>query len=181
MSLRSEISNEQIQRIRAYIARRVRTPELVDDLAQEVFLKAFENLHTVQARGSIAPWLYRIAANVIADHFRSQTPSVELPENLATPEHITNPVAELAMCLKPLIDDLPDTYREALTLSEIDGVSQKELALRLNISYSGAKSRVQRGREKLRQRLHECCVIETGRRGIVSYDPRDSRACDECS
>jgi RNA polymerase sigma-70 factor (ECF subfamily) len=55
---------------------------------------------------------------------------------------------------------------------------QKEVADRLGLSLSGAKSRVQRGREKLRQNLSECCDIETGKNGIVGFELRDpKRGC----
>ncbi|MFA5628531.1 MAG: RNA polymerase sigma factor SigZ [Thiohalomonadaceae bacterium] len=177
----SDIWDEYKSRLRAYVAKRVREPGAVDDILQDIFIKAYENLHSLKARDSLAPWLYRIAANVIADHFRSQKPWMELPEALAAPEQERDPVAELATCLQPLIDDLPETYRSALILSEIEGLPQKEVAARLGLSYSGAKSRVQRGRDQLRQRLHECCVIETGQHGIVGYEPRDKRCNGQCS
>ncbi|MHB8869492.1 MAG: RNA polymerase sigma factor SigZ [Thermoleophilia bacterium] len=171
----SDIWSEYKSRLRSYVAGRVREPDVVDDILQDIFLKACENLHSLRERGSVAPWLYRIASNVIADHYRSQKPWTELPEVLATSEQERDPVAELAACLQPLIDDLPEMYRLALTLSEIEGMSQKEVAAHLGLSYSGAKSRVQRGRDHLRQRLHDCCVIETGQRGVISYEPRDQR------
>lgn len=82
-------------------------------------------------------------------------------------------MAELAQCLEPLIDGLPETYRAALRLAELEGLPQKDVAHRLGISLSGAKSRVQRGRAKLRERLLACCHVETGRGGIVGYEPRD--------
>lgn len=63
--------------------------------------------------------------------------------------------------MHPIISTLPDKYREALMLSDIKGVSQKEIAEQLNISYSGAKSRVQRGREMLKATYEKCCDIST--------------------
>lgn len=176
----SEIWNEYTSQLRGYVARRVHQPEVVDDILHEVFLKAQQGRHSLRFRGSIAPWLYRIASNAIADHYRLLKPWVELPEDLAAPERKRDPVAELAQCLQPLIDDLPEIYRSALMLSEIEGLSQKEVAARLCLSYSGAKSRIQRGREQLRQRLHDCCVIETGKFGIIDYAPRHrtlNRSC----
>ena len=164
-------------RLRGYIAKRVRESEAVDDILQNVFLKAHTSLPTIKSHGSIAAWLFRIAANAIADHYRSQKLWVELPEELAAPEPECNYVAELAACLQPLIADLPETYRSALVLSDLEGLSQKEVANRLGISLSGTKSRIQRGREKLRQRLLECCDIETGRGGIIGYEPR-GKNCD---
>ena len=163
--------------MRGYIAKRVRDRDAVDDIIQEVFLKVNASLHSVKSHGSISAWLYRIAANAIADHYRAQKPWEELPDEVAAPEPEQDLIAELATCLQPLIAELPESYRTALVLSEIEGLPQREVAERLNISLSGAKSRVQRGREKLRQRLLDCCDIETGRGGIVGYEPR-GRKCN---
>jgi len=54
------------------------------------------------------------------------------------------------------------------------------VAERLGVSLSGAKSRVQRGRERLRQGLLDCCAIEIGRRGIVGYAPHDPQGGPDC-
>ena len=171
---------EHKDRLRGFIAKRVRDNDAVDDLLQEVYLKAHTNLHSVKSRGSLSSWLFRIASNAIADYYRSQKSWDELPDKLATSEPERDYVAELATCLRPLIAELPKIYQSALVLSELEGLPQKEVASRLGLSLSGAKSRVQRGREKLRQCLLECCDIETGRGGIVGYEPRDQRCEHNC-
>lgn len=80
-----------------------------------------------------------------------------------------------------MIDALPEPYREAIVLTELEGLTQKTLAQRLGISVSGAKSRVQRGREQLKQMLHECCSFEFDRRGkVIECEPRSRDACGEC-
>jgi RNA polymerase sigma-70 factor (ECF subfamily) len=180
MELLPDIWEEHKARLRGYVAKRVRDNDVVDDILQDVFLKAHNNLHTLKSHGSVASWLFRIASNAIADHYRFQKPWVELPDELESPEPEHDPVGELAACLQPFIADLPETYRAALTLSEIEGLPQREVATLLGISLSGAKSRVQRGREKLRQRLHDCCVIETGRHGIIDYEPRNKDCKEHC-
>lgn len=177
MTPMTDFWQEHRSRLRGYIAKRVRESDAVDDILQEVFLKVNASLHSVKSHGSISAWLYRIAANTIADHYRAQKPWEELPDEVAAPEPERDYIAELATCLQPLIADLPETYRTALVLSEIEGLPQREVSEQLNISLSGAKSRVQRGREKLRQRLLDCCDMETGQGGIVGYEPRD-RKCD---
>jgi RNA polymerase sigma-70 factor, ECF subfamily len=170
---------EHKDRLRNYIARRVRDRHVADDVLQDVFLKAHASLHTVTSPGSVSVWLFRVAANAIADHYRTHKPAEELPEDLSAPEQERDYVVELAACLQPMIAGLPDIYRVALTLSEIEGITQREVADRLGISVSGAKSRVQRGREKLRERLSQCCEIETGQNGIVGYEVRDKGCgCD---
>jgi RNA polymerase sigma-70 factor (ECF subfamily) len=85
---------------------------------------------------------------------------------------------ELAGCVRPLLQLLPPSYQEALTLVEFDGVAQVEAASRLGISVSGMKSRVQRGRAMLRDGLLECCEISrsaTG--GVLDFAPRDNGSC----
>lgn len=170
-------------RLRDYIAKRMREREAVDDILQEVFIKVQAGLHTVRSPGSVSAWLYRIAANSIADHYRAHKPWEVLPadDELPSPDADPDPVAELAVCLQLFITELPETYRAALQLSEIEGLAQKEVAHRLGISLSGTKSRVQRGREKLRLRLLDCCNIETGRNGISGYEKRDGKCCVACS
>ena len=69
--------------------------------------------------------------------------------------------------------DRTEPFDEALMLADIDGLAQQEVAQRLGISLSGAKSRIQRGREKLRARLDACCDIQTGPLGITGYEPRE--------
>jgi RNA polymerase sigma-70 factor (ECF subfamily) len=86
--------------------------------------------------------------------------------------------AELAPSVAAMVNALPEPYREALYLTEYQGLSQRELAARLGISLSGAKSRVQRAREKLKQLLLDCCHFEFDRLGrIIDYQPR----CTCCS
>ncbi|RCN59371.1 sigma factor [Acidiferrobacter thiooxydans] len=102
---------EHKTQLRSYVARRVRESYAVDDIVQDVFLKAHTSLHMVKSHGSIVAWLFRIAANAIADHYRSQKPWDELPDELAAPEPEHDYVTELASCLRPLIADLPEIYR----------------------------------------------------------------------
>jgi RNA polymerase sigma-70 factor (ECF subfamily) len=147
-------------RLRAFVARRVRDADAVDDIVQDIYVKAHTGLHALRSQERIAAWLYRIAANAIADHFRAQRPTEELPEDLPAPEQQRDCTAELARCVAPFLAGLPETYRSALQLSEINGLPQREVAERLGLSLSGAKSRVQRGRKLLRERFLECCEVE---------------------
>lgn len=81
--------------------------------------------------------------------------------------------SELAECIIPFINKLPDKYKEALTLTEFKNYSQIELAEHLGISYSGAKSRVQRAKLKLKEIFEECCNISYDKYGnIIDYKSR---------
>ncbi len=73
----------------------------------------------------------------------------------------------LKASFRRMIHRLPGPYREAILLTEFEGLSQVEMARRLGISVSGAKSRVQRGRQQLKNMLLDCCHFEFDRRGRV--------------
>jgi RNA polymerase sigma-70 factor (ECF subfamily) len=89
---------------------------------------------------------------------------------------------ELAQYLAVFVAALPSPYRDAITLTELQGMSQKDAAEMLGISLSGMKSRVQRGRRQIQEMLHECCDIALDARGrVLSYDRRtDARAPENC-
>lgn len=90
--------------------------------------------------------------------------------------------AELATCLSSLLNQLPDDYRAALVLTAVEGLKQRDLAARLGLSLSGAKSRVQRARSKLKKLLFACCDVEFDRRGnVLAYRPRDKAMLGFCA
>lgn len=163
-----------------FVLARVGEPALADDIVHDVLLKAFDRMEALEDPGKLRAWLYRIARNVLVDHYRSRRPSEPLPEDLASEDKgdMARAEQELARCLTPLLDRLPAPYRRALTLAEIQGLPQREIAEREGISLSGAKSRVQRARHMLREALLSCCRIELDQRGVVvDYQPR---GCDSC-
>lgn len=86
----------------------------------------------------------------------------------------------MARCLKALMATLPDPYRVALELAELHDVSQLEVAQRLNISYAGARSRVQRARRMLKEKLETLYLVKTDPYGnVVMCEHRGACACDE--
>ena len=88
---------------------------------------------------------------------------------------------ELAAYVAMFVAMLPSPYREALTLTELQGLTQKEAATMLGISLSGIKSRVQRGRLQLRAALEDCCRIALDARGrVLSCEPRPDGRLPNC-
>ncbi len=158
-------------RLERYIARQIQDESLVDDLMQEVYFKAHTRQHTLKSKESVGGWLYRIAQNTIMDHFRQQKHWVALPDALEQPEVDDSEriYQELMVSLVPLMNELPEKYRVPLQMAELDGMSQKEVAEKLGLSLTAAKSRIQRARAKLRKGFTDCCGVEVGRRGITDY------------
>ena len=163
------------ERLHLFILKRVDDPDDAEDILQEVFIKIHSGLARLQDEERLAAWVYQISRNAVIDYYRSRPPAAPLPDDLAVaPAPIeADPEAELAGGLRLMVDNLPEKYRQALILTELEGMKQTELAQRLGLSTSGAKSRVQRGREMLRAELLACCRFEFDRRGkIIDYTPR---------
>jgi RNA polymerase sigma-70 factor (ECF subfamily) len=171
-----------------FIERRVRSREIAEDILQDVMLRIHRRADGIERAESVGAWVHAIARNAIADHYRS----AQVRRELATGRDIDLELAgeleaeaadargELAACVTPLLTRLPPRYREALNLTELEGLTQAEAAHRLEISLSGAKARVQRGRAQLRELLLDCCHVELDRRGgITEYQPR-SGSCERC-
>ncbi|MBE3558248.1 MAG: RNA polymerase sigma factor SigZ [Ktedonobacteraceae bacterium] len=174
--------------LRAFIRKRVADDESAEDLLQEVFLRVHTHIDTLHDRQKLESWIYQIARNLIIDHYRRRKIMVTLEnatvQDMLLEEKIPeitdeNVRARIAFAALAMATCLTEPYREALLLTDYQGLSQKELAERLGLSFSGAKSRVQRAREKLRQSLLDCCHFEFDRLGrVIDYRPR-YRCCVE--
>jgi RNA polymerase sigma-70 factor, ECF subfamily len=165
-----------------FIRRRVTDAATAEDLLQDVFLKIHQHSGGLKDARRLESWIYQVARNLIIDHYRSQRrlmTSLDTEEALDLSEELPDDdiVSELLPCVRAMVLALPEQDRQALILTEYQGLTQKELGERLGLSFSGAKSRVQRAREKLKQELLACCHFELDRRGhILNYQSR----CDCC-
>lgn len=159
----------------AFIRSRVSDEADAEDLLQEVFLRIHSHLCCLPELGKIKSWVYQITRNAIIDYYRRRRLYEELPETLAdeAEEPEEGPAEALAPSLRQIVEELPTRYREALWLTEYEGLNQRELADKLGISVPGAKSRVQRARQMVRDLLLACCHFELDRRGqILDYYAR---------
>lgn len=170
-------------KLRQFIANRVR-PVDVDDLVQDVFLRIQRGLPSLRNGQRFGPWVYKIARSAIVDHARS---TARHPQTRSEPPEPSHPrdedddddavEREVATYAALFVSMLPSPYREALTLTELEGLTQREAAEMLGLSLSGMKSRVQRGREKLRAALEDCCHITLdARRRVVDCELRTDGA-----
>ena len=168
--------------LRRFIRSRVGDDTMADDILQDVFVRIHSHVASLRERNKIKGWIYQISRNAIIDHYRSKKKSEPLPEGLEVPEIDAGDQArqEIERCILPMIRNLPEKYRQAVMLYEIEGLAQKKVAKRLQISLSGAKSRVQRGRAMIKDMLTACCRFEFDRRGaMVDYEAKRP-CCDAC-
>jgi RNA polymerase sigma-70 factor (ECF subfamily) len=175
-------------KLRRFVARRVRSDVDVDDIVQDVFLRMQRGLAGLRDEERFGPWVYQVARSAIVDHQRVAIKHRVVDadgreeDRLDVDEGDRAVEEELAGYLAPFVAMLPSPYGEALTLVELEGLTQKQAAEMLGISLSGMKSRIQRGRVHLRKALEDCCHIALDARGrVVSCEPRpDGRLPDGC-
>lgn len=167
-----------------FIRRRVADEAVAEDLLQEVFLRIHQQGASLRDARRLESWIYQIARHLIIDYYHSRQhhlTTLDDGEVLALPEELPDDdiVSELLPCVRAMVLALPEQDRQALILTEYQGLTQKELGERLGLSFSGAKSRVQRAREKLKQELLSCCHFELDRRGhILDYYPH-CKCCEQ--
>jgi RNA polymerase sigma-70 factor, ECF subfamily len=159
-------------RLRAFVGRRIGDPHAADDVAQDVLLRLHKNLGQLRLEDRLDAFAYRIARNAIIDHYRSRAGAKEHP---SAPDDLVAHIdadgdtdqapsedqarQELARCLRPLIRQLPEPYREALTLTDLGKLSQVEAARVVGLSVPGMKTRVQRARVQVHALITDCCDV----------------------
>lgn len=176
------------ERLRAFISRRVSRPADVEDILQEVFIRIHRGAGSLHNREQPAPWLFQITRNAIIDHLRAGHRQADRqPDDFDPPApddgDNRSEILELSRCIEPMIAALPEHYREAIQLTDLNGLTQIEAAQRSSLTVSGMKSRVQRARRQLKDMLLNCCQIELDCRGAIrDYSVRDvgKSPCGPC-
>jgi RNA polymerase sigma-70 factor (ECF subfamily) len=177
------------ERLLAFIRRRVASEHDGEDILQDVFVRIHASGQSLDELNSVSGWVHQITRHAIVDFYRARAKDdgalaafgKEAEGETDSPPEDAEAGAELARCLEPLLDRLPAPYAEALALADLEGLPQKEAAARAGISISGMKSRVQRGRVKLKAALLDCCAVELDRRrGVIDYRRNDAEGCGDC-
>lgn len=175
-------------RVRAFVGRRVSDSHAADDIAQEVMLKLQQQLDALPPEDRLPAWIFTVARNAITDHYRARAlrGHVNLedvdPASADDPDSRDDALRELAPCLLRMIEHLPEPYREALKLVDFEQLSQQELADRMGVSLTAAKSRIRRARQQMREMIEDCCRLDRNSRGnVVDYETteRSSRYCGD--
>jgi RNA polymerase sigma-70 factor, ECF subfamily len=172
----------------AFISRRVSDRDSAEDILQEVMLRIHRHSGELRSAPAVGGWIHQIARNAVIDHYRRAVVRRERPVGSEAELDRPTPTVpepgpaelrvELAACLQPLLAQLPAIYRDALRLTDLDGLTQADAAARIGLSTSGMKTRVQRARSQLQTLFVRCCEIELDRRGgIIDYQPHND-ACD---
>ncbi len=180
--------------LRRFVARRVPAAD-VDDVVQEILLRVQRGVAGLEDAERFGPWVTRIARNCVADRGRARVRAPVAVDIDAVDVDAGPPWAAgdddddeqrdvqrgLLACLSGLVAELPGPYRQALVLTELEGLTQERAAHMEGISVSGMKSRVQRGRRMLRALFERCCHTPQDARGrVVACEPWP-RAAQPCA
>lgn len=170
------IWSELHPRLRQFVISRISDESAADDVLQNVFLKIHSHIESLKDPDRVESWIYRITRNAIIDHYRTRKIEEEISQQISISDKMPEKMDAKTgyTSIKAIIETLPHPYARALLLTEFEGLNQKELAQKLGISVSGAKSRVQRARRLLKAKLGKCCRIEYDSHGtIVDYQCSD--------
>ncbi|MEM8961856.1 MAG: sigma-70 family RNA polymerase sigma factor [Acidobacteriota bacterium] len=167
--------------VKRFVARRLPAAD-AEDVAQDVLVRLLQNADKLVAARQSSAWVYGVARNAVADYFRARRPdqageTAEADRLGDEDEHrgfaefggSHSVHEEVVSWLRPMVDDLPEKYREPLLLADFEGRKQREVATELGLSVAATKSRIQRARVMLGEQLRACCEI--------ALDP-DGRAVD---
>lgn len=155
-----------------YVKSKVRSREDAEDILQNVFIKISSNIGKLTEDVKLKNWIFTITRNAIIDYYRVNATRKkvavpdEIDENIFESDD-PDPTKGLDQCMNSMIGLLPEEYRDIITDSEIKGVRQKDLADKYGMPYPSMRSRVQRGRERLKQLFYNCCHIETDKHGNI--------------
>jgi RNA polymerase sigma-70 factor (ECF subfamily) len=134
--------------VHAILLARLPAPE-VDDLVQEVFLTALDQLGRLRDPGAFGAWLAAIARNRAADQHRRRPDHVELAEDTAA----SGPVDPEALAVVAALRTLPEAYRETLVLRLVEGMTGPEIAARTGLTHASVRVNLHRGMKRLRECL----------------------------
>ena len=173
-----------------FLRSRLPTEADAEDVLQDVFVRVHERVERLREVASVEAWVFGVARHAVADFFRSkgreperERDAQEEPSGEPAPVNLTpyggdhDVHDEVLSWLLPLVELLPEEYRQAVRLADVEGRPQREVADQLGLTLSGAKSRIQRGRARLGEILRACCEVEFGADGRAIEFRRVSESC----
>lgn len=175
------INKELLMSLRKFIRPQARNANDTEDILQNVLIKIMKNGDDISS-ASFLPWIQTVCRTTSIDYYRKNKSNFgQIEEGRERDqEYEENTLASLlAKCVRPLLENLSPEDSKLLRAIELDGVSQKDLAQKMDVDYSALKSKVQRARKKLKEEIIDCCSIELDRRN-TPINIKSKRKIDCC-
>ncbi len=157
------------------IRKRIKRETDIEDISQEVFIKFWMKNEEIIDKDRILHWLYRVTLFTIADYYRKKETlklSYHSPSNEISAIEANENSTDESKKLLPIINSLPVKYKTVLLMSDIYGVSHREIAKEFDLTVSCVKTRVVRACKLLAERMKDCCLFSYDKYGNIIY-------CDE--
>src|ERR1051326_1989860 len=121
------IWNEVASQLRSFIRSRIRNHDAAEDVLHDVFVKIHQKLPTLRSSERLDAWVWRITRNAIIDYFRKLRPTEPLQSEVATMPDKPEDAPDLHPCVRRFVDQLEPSYRDALVLTEWQGLTQDQM------------------------------------------------------
>ncbi len=141
---------------------------IAEDLLQNTFVQVHEHLHTLKDSAKVQPWVFQIARNELAKHYRKVSTVIADNESTDTEEEIST---DAFCCFERFIDELPMDYQKVVELVYLKGKTNEEASKELNLSLANVKARIRRAKSTLKQRFQECCNFSINESGKLQGSP----------
>jgi len=162
--------NHEIE-LRRFMLGKLQDPNLAEDLLQDTFIKAIAKGKGFCEIEQPRAWLFKVARNNMVDFLRRNPQMQELDENLAREQIELAGIASLSQCLPKALSVLSPEDQRAITYCDLEGMTQTDYAKQAGLSVAGAKSRIQRARQRLQQELKTACGVRYDEAGnVCCYD-----------
>lgn len=162
--------------LRGWLRARMPIQAEVEDILQDTFIKVMRQEQRLPDVAQPRAWLFEVARNTLIDRLRAAKPWVPLPadwEELPEESAQLDAVDALVACVPRVLSELDAQDREAIELCDLQGMAQAEFARIKGLSLSAAKSRVQRARQRMRERMAHGCQVSFDACGSVDdFVPR---------
>ncbi|WP_052467029.1 sigma-70 family RNA polymerase sigma factor [Psychroserpens damuponensis] len=163
----NEVVQEFYNYLKSYILSKVNNVTVAEDIVQEVMIKLIESHQKNKEINNIKAWLFQVSRNTIYDYYKKHNMEYNLDNEWHLEAEVDSDLSKILVSdyVIPAIKLLPEKYATPLMLSDIDKISQKDIAKQLHLELSATKMRIQRARTKLRALFVECCHLEYDKQG----------------
>ncbi len=157
------------QELRGFIASRINDHSQIEDILQDVFIKALAEGNRFCQLDNSRAWLFRVTRNQLIDYQRTHKDHAPIDDQLEENQEESAPVSNLSTCLPFALKNLSLDDQEIIQRCDLDGLPQADYAKQKGLSLTGAKSRIQRARKRLKKQLEISCHI--------IFDPQGNVCC----
>jgi RNA polymerase sigma-70 factor, ECF subfamily len=175
-----QVAEELSGPLRRYLGRYVGDQDLAEDLLQETLIRISRGLPSFAGRAELKTWAFSIATRVAADHFRKPANRVSIVDVAESTEPHDSKrsveqrlvIDEMNACVREVIDSLPEDYRAALVLHDLEGLTAAQTAEISGCELPTAKIRIHRARRRLAEALQQECEFYRDGESVLRCEPK---------